>query len=81
MYLLLSTWSIHWPGDMLGRKGLWPVTGCEEVEEKWRRKRRSRRSKRRSRSRAPADHEVSVKDSGFTRTGLGVTALCLHTAT
>ena len=29
--------------------------------------------------RAPADREVSIKDSGFTRTGLGVTVLCLHT--
>ena len=25
--LLLSTRSIHWPGDMFGRNGLWPVTG------------------------------------------------------
>ena len=32
-------------------------------------------------ARAPADREVSIKDSGFTRTGLGVTVLCLHTAT
>ena len=32
-------------------------------------------------TRAPADREVSIKDSGFTRTGLGVTVLCLHTAT
>jgi hypothetical protein len=30
--------------------------------------------------RAPADREASIKDSGFTRTGLGVTVLCLHTA-
>ena len=30
--------------------------------------------------RAPADREVSIKDSGFTRTGLGVTVLSLHTA-
>ena len=32
-------------------------------------------------NRAPADREVSIKDSGFTRTGLGVTVLYLHTAT
>ena len=31
-------------------------------------------------ARAPADHEASIKDSGFTRTGLSVTVLCLHTA-
>ena len=31
--------------------------------------------------RAPADPEPSIKDSGFTRTGLGVPVLCLHTAT
>ena len=31
--------------------------------------------------RAPADRKASIKDSGFTRTGLGVTVLCLHTAT
>ena len=30
---------------------------------------------------APADREASIKDSGFTRTGFGVTVLCLHTAT
>ena len=33
------------------------------------------------RTRAPADREASIKDSGFTRTGFGVTVLCLHTAT
>ena len=32
-------------------------------------------------NRAPADCEASIKDSGFTRTVLGVTVLCLHTAT
>ena len=32
-------------------------------------------------TRAPADREVSIKDSGFTRPGLGGTVLCLHTAT
>ena len=34
-----------------------------------------------SKGRAPADSEASIKNSGFTRTGLGVTVLCLHTAT
>ena len=29
-------------------------------------------------SRAPADREASIKDSGFTRPGSGVTVLCLH---
>ena len=31
--------------------------------------------------RAPADRVVSIKDSGFTRPGLGGTVLCLHTVT
>ena len=29
-------------------------------------------------SRAPADREASIKDSGLTRTGLDVAVLCLH---
>ena len=32
-------------------------------------------------SRAPADREVSIKDLGLTRPGLGGTVLCLYTAT
>ena len=32
-------------------------------------------------NRAPADRDVSIKDSGFTRPGLDGTVLCLHTAT
>ena len=31
-------------------------------------------------TRAPADREASIKDSGFTRPGSGVTVLCLHCA-
>ena len=30
--------------------------------------------------RAPKDREASIKDSGFTRPGSGVTVLCLHCA-
>ena len=39
-HLLLSTRSIHCPGDILGRNGLWPVTGKTQ-EWKWGKKGRN----------------------------------------